>query len=242
MKTKREYPLQVLTDLKRIYDLYHKDFNVARSGDMLMVIREKSDQTPPFYFNIIKFVVSNSKTNYEFEYFPSDSTFVRSHTAREEIEGVLNYIKSWLSYSDQYSKPHPLFDDEESDPILEAYIEEIEDFFDMQPEESDSRPYGILEQVNIRHYTEQIVKIAKENRTEQNAVEVDDIVNDAESIKEDLGRSTKGEIKARFKKLYAKSLKVSVELLKEITKTVIVELVKDAVTGGKLLQLLSGGG
>ena len=151
-----------------------------------------------FYFKVSNPEPSkaNSRIIYSLDFAPHHITSIGPKRTKAPSHSIIALCSNWLAMlvENDKLKIHP------KDTILEQYENEFDGWFEIVDEDADTKTFDAKIQILISNVVTNSVVALKEIGYEDN----DDIIEDAEQLKEDIVRLTKRQVFDALKHLYAK--------------------------------------
>lgn len=222
----KKAPLAILKSLKEIADKNKHLVILEKDENEVLHFKDVNEDTK-FYFKIKNINVSGSKTTYSIEYIPfnPDNFELRRHSY--DIKQLQANFKNWINLLREYDE----IEFELSDPILKYYQEELEKDFRLVDEDADIVPFNMEKQIWIDGYLDKVIEIVEAKKNNDNVIEVAEIISDAKSLKKQLHKITKNQVVGKLRKIWAKSWKVGVNVVKELFIDFTTELAKKLIQG-----------
>lgn len=116
-----------------------------------------------------------------------------------------------------------------AEPFLNDYTEEFFAEFEFVDEDDDASTYDSQKQIALYNALEQL-ELSLRNMAPNETIT--EILNETESLKENIQNLSKGATKKRVAKIFAKIKKGGIKLLKDIADVGYKEIIKAALHGG----------
>lgn len=217
-------------NIQPVLDLYRPYFVVHRTETASLHLTD-ADPESDFYF-IVR--LPNADGNYPIESKPFswENTQERQETiVPNSVSIVLN---AWLDVLKQFDQLVTIYDD----PILRSYEAEFAAQFQVADEDADHKPFDMHRQLLLVQYIDWMIKrieARKEAASYEKAAQLDQIVADCQTLREDLPGLTQNQTISRLTKAWAKVRKYGIDFMKEI----FTEYKKEAIKG-RTKELMSG--
>ncbi|RYD56013.1 MAG: hypothetical protein EOP56_13840 [Sphingobacteriales bacterium] len=227
IKNKYDVPLAVLEELKNLKQIEGNLFKRVKTKESLIRF-EHVNPLSDSYFEIKTYSVGNDIVHFEFEFKPTSkfNLNVNRLTARGKI--VPSYLKNWESILEGYDD----HEDESDDPIVKQYEKEFyEDYIEILEQNADSTFFSYDQQLKLDGYLEKVALLLEEGKTEKNASQVDEIISDLRELRETQTVLTKNKVLKGLSKIWAKTRKVGISLLKKVYEEFTKEAIKRLVSG-----------
>lgn|GEM_PF-6054244 len=150
---------------------------------------------------------------------------------------VISNFKNWVSIIEGYS--HISLTDEDS--FEKRYQEEFINDFELVDADADENPFSVSQQIYINEYVKIIQSVLEANKDKY---QVQELIEEAQIIREQLPASTKSKVVNSISKLLAKIQMKGLELLKEVWSEAKKQAIKKIIEGSlenlpKLLDIFS---
>ena len=226
------------TKIREVVKANKNTIRIEKDSDLQIHLRGLGGNSS-FYFHVSnpKLGVSNaSAITYTAEYTPKNTFSISVNRQSTVGESILKILIGWLEMLDNYNNlnVHP------SDNITGQYEDEFEDWFEIAEDDAETHAFDAPRQILITNIINQSVKALKEAGFKD-----DEVMEDAEELKDSISKLTKKQAFDSIKRLYAK-LKIKgglkmVELVFKICRDEVIVMsyhwiVKNG--GDKLLELI----
>lgn len=206
---KKNIPIRLLEILNKHFPLAESQMiEVGNEGDSFFILRDK-DPSSDFFFSVSpykeygKFKVSMKPRN-------DMNNDVYIHYI--DIKGLDNMLAGWKKRLEYYNSVNTIFDD----PILQKYFDEFYLDFEEIEKPEYSEPFNLEKQFELELYLQEYYKYLEEHKTPENKDEVAEIQNDVHSLSSNIGRYSKRDIAFHLLKIYSKTRKLSIKLIREV--------------------------
>jgi hypothetical protein len=226
---KKNIPLSILELLQPLADEFKDLIAVVKTEDAVFHFID-NDPNSDLFFKIVKLDIKNGKHGYIVEYKPKnkyETILANTWIKHEEIVGNL---KHWISIIQGYNKIQTIYDD----PILKSNQERFEKQFEILDEDADTVTFNLEQQLFLDQYLDNVkskIIHLKEGRSENEINELSELEKEVTLIQKDLTKQSKRKIIQMLTKLWAKSQKIGLDVIKEIFVSVTAELAKKLLTG-----------
>lgn len=220
---KKDLPLTVLQTIEPLMNEVSKLLKVGDSGQDLLRI-DDSDPRSEFYFKIIKYSDQGQKLNIEFK--PMNGNNVDVCSLQIQLGELKPHFTNWKSCIAAYEQVK-IFDD----PILRQYQEEFENNVYLVDEDADRTTYDLKTQFRIEEYLTTYQQKLNEFKTTDNEGHIEEISKEIEELKNNQTRLTKKKVIERLARIWAKTRKIGLSLLKDVYETTKEEVIKMLISG-----------
>jgi len=214
---KKDLPLAVLQTIEPLISEKSKLFKIGDAGQDLLKI-EDADPRSNFYFKIISYSEQGQKLKIEFKPMNPNNVDVYANTIA--LDGLKGYFINWKSYLEAYENVK-IFDD----PILRQYQQEFENEINIVDEDAEYSTYDLKTQIWLDQYLTRYEERLETLKTDENQLDITDIQGEIAELKETQTRLTKKRIVERLGKIWAKTRKIGLGLLKDVYEGVKSELI-----------------
>ncbi len=200
----------------------------------VVVFKEKYDEDSNFFF-MIESINSQKggETSYTISFMPCNfnNFSTQRHTAL--LSTIEKNFQTWINILNEYNKESIIFDD----TITQKYFDDLETYIRIVDEDAETAPFKPEQQEHINAILNNSIKLIELNTDEENRNIAAEIINDIESAKKTLSKSTKNEVIVKIKKIIAKSNKFNLE----VGKAILVEFTKESIIfiGKVIIQSLT---
>ena len=227
---KKEYTLILLQSVQSLFSDVRK-FVDENSDILILAIQEPLELLIEDKSNLstFKFSISNpqqssqNKIIFDTEFNPQNGVSLVAKKAVVEAKTALTLLNNWTNLIRQYNEISLT----QEDRILKEYENEFYCNFEILDEDADSTPYNLEKQIMLSNYFTNVIKVLKYNETEN-----EELIKEAELIKDNIPEMTKKETLKSISRFFAKVRKKSLPLIKEILEIGKKELFKKAITAG----------
>lgn len=183
---------------------------------------------PEAYFTIeLKRFIFDRRGNYNISCKPSSEKDNGRLYVQLSMDSIKDKFKLWLSIIAKFESLETIFDD----PILNKYQKDFADKVKNVDADAEFAPFSYDQQVYISGYLDSVIKSANERKTDGNKAEMDEIINESQTLKHDLTQSTKSQVIKKLTKIWARAQKIGLEFIKEIFINVSAEIMLKLLTG-----------
>lgn len=210
-----------------------KLFKVSEPGSWLLKLVDIDPQSD-FHFTIQDYKIQNdSFVILVIDRKPRDQNDVKSFNDRIAADQLKLIFENWLSYLEEYQNITAF-----EDPLLKQYEREFEEEFDIMDEDADTTSYNLQVQLLIDEYLGNCQTRLEMFKNRENEKEIEAILQEVKDLKVEQTRLPKRKVVKALAKIWAKTRKLGLELLKDIYNSVKDDLIKRLITG-KIDDLLS---
>lgn len=228
---KKDFPLQIHTDLNSVKTEFSKNFKYSNTSSPLLRF-EDLDDSSSFYFEIndYKDVSSRGVFHYTITYKPINQNRLEETSENLNFSDLYHRLESWINVIQSFDViPHF-----SNNPILENYIEENYQEYEILDDDADVVPFDLPRQILIDNYLDEVIirLVSYEEENEENLEELKAV---AVELKSTLTQSTKNQVVRKLSVLWAMAREKGIPIFKEI----FVELAKEVIIamGKKMLGL-----
>jgi hypothetical protein len=227
---KKTVPLAILKAIEPILENLDRDiFVIDLQGRCVLRINDV-DKTSDFFFEIEAYETGQNgqgKTVLQLAYCPEGESSVGIHQTRIYLDTLLAVYKAWEGVVTEYDRVKSVFDDH----ILGKYEKEFFAEFEVLEEDADKVGFDFQKQLLIDNALAGVIKTLESKKDETNKEQIEELIKEAEEIKEDLTELTKKETASRISKLFAKIRKGGMKLIKDTYPILQKEIIGQAVKG-----------
>ncbi|NHM08350.1 hypothetical protein G4D82_14065 [Flavobacterium sp. CYK-4] len=217
---KKKIPLQVLETIEPFVNKNGKSFEAINPNDFLLKFIDKDDKSD-FYFNVEQYKMDQGFLLLV-DLKPKSRQTTENRRTWIKAEALEAVFGSWIELLEGYAKVKTVFDD----PILEAFAEEYYTEFEIIDEEADVKPFSVKQILMLDSHLENIQKKIEKYKTEENAVEIEQIKIDTIELRNNLSKKSKKWVIKQLSKVWAQIAKQGPTLIKEFlseTKKLVVK-------------------
>jgi len=223
---KKDFPLTVLQTIEGLLKTESPYFEATDPGDSLLKFRDK-DSKSDFYFEIKKYSFDNNqKLNVEISFKPRHKDLPESHERTIDVSKLGTYLKNWTDVLAEYDRI-TIFDD----PILRQYEDEFLTDFELVDEDADTKSYDFKTQLLIDQYLTYCEKKLAEHKTDDNKEEIEIIEKEISELKTTQTQLPKRKVAKMIAKIWAKTRKFGLSLLKDVYQEAKKEIIKQVIKG-----------
>lgn len=220
---KKDLPLSVLQTLEPLMNEQSNLFKVGDPGQDLLKI-DDADPRSSFYFKIISYAQQGQKLAIEYKPMNRNNVDVYGNTI--ELKDLKGYFTNWKLYIEGYESVK-IFDD----PILKQYQQEFENEIKIIDEDADKTTYNLTTQIWLEEYLTNYNDRLETLKLPENEAEIKEIQIEINELKNSQTRLTKKKIVERLSKIWAKTRKIGIGLLKDFYQEVKSELINRLISG-----------
>jgi hypothetical protein len=229
----KNYPLTQSKDIERIKREFHKlslkeadlvEEFVDKNQHMIHLIEKEN---PRFYFIVYNPNQSaDYKSYFNLKYLPEHEHTFDNSTFNLQIDQIIEHFNRWTSLLRQfnsisYTQDH-LF--------LKMYEDEFYNAFSFDDSPADPQPLSHKTQVFLMYFLEAVINGLKE--VNQNDSEIQNIISDAEEIRNDIQNLDQKVAVKRIASIWARLKKKSLPLLNTFLEKAKDELFKRGISWG----------
>jgi hypothetical protein len=170
-----------------------------------------TDEGSTFFFEVNDTESKSGNLAVTFTYSPTNRHTIANATRTEWVKDLLPSFEAWLSLIEAYDTVKTPFDD----PILKKYEKEFFAEFEIVDKDADEVGFDYPKQLLIDNALSEVIQVLENNKDEKNSEKVEEIIAEAEEIKDTLTELTKKETASRISRLYAKIRKGGMKLIKD---------------------------
>lgn len=181
-------------------------------------------------FEIIKVELTFNTPYFTINVAPSSNINRASANKRLSEANVIREFEVWIGWLKLYERSHLTLEDK----ILATYQTEIYDEYKLLDDDAETVPYSINDQLFIDAYlvqSAQKIQLLKEGKSESEQTELNELIDEAESIRKVVTKKSKGEIVRRLARFWGKSKSIGLDVFKEIFIGTISEIAKQLLLG-----------
>ncbi len=219
---KKKLPINLIRIINPILT-QNQDLISFETSDEFMFKFVDKDSTSDFVFTI--HTIDAKDDEYKITRKPKNKTNNSEFTYWMDFEEVVEILKDWINTISEYSSTNSVFDD----PILMGFSEQYYDQIKILDEDADIRPFTVEQIIKLDKYLENVVLKLEDYRSNENSSEITNIVEETETLRKDLTKSTKNQVLKRLTRIWGKISKQGIPLIKGIVKEGIKEAIKIAV-------------
>ena len=222
---KKNLPLTALHILEPFLSKNSELYRLVEPGESLLLIQD-TDIYSPFFFEIQSYSIENNKLLLSIVHSPQDRDRPGRHKAIVHAETLKSRFHEWSTFLEEYEKLKS-FDD----PILKQYQAEFEQEIEMIDEDADYNSYNLRTQLWLDQYLTDYLRHLQSFKNDANEKEVELLIHDLEVLKSEQTKLTKRKVIKALSKIWAKTRKLAIGLLKDVYTTAKDELIKRLISG-----------
>lgn len=227
---KKNIPLLILQnlvdDIPRILDLT----NIESNENLIFQLKDK-DKDSKFYFKLLKQELKNGTLNYLIEYNPKDKENKNTHSEFLNLENTLIKLRDWIDILQAYEETLSFFED----PIVKTNQKRFENEFQIIDDDSEISSFDLKQQLYLEEYLLSVklkLENFKEGRSENEVIELEELIAEANEIESRLTKETKKQIMKKLSFFWAKAQKHGLYIIKEILIDFAVDFLKKNLING----------
>lgn len=226
IKYKKEFPLSVLQTIEGLMKTESPHFEVTDPGESLLRFKDK-DPKSDFYFEIKSYKFdASTKLQLIISYKPRHRDIPTTHEKTVDAKLLGGSLKNWSDLLGEYEQI-TIFDD----PILKQYEDEFLTEFEILDSDADTNSYGFDTQILIDKYLDYCSLKLTEHKTDENKEEVEKIENEIKELKTSQTQLTKRKVVQKLSRIWAKTRKFGLNLLKDVYQEAKKEIIKQLIKG-----------
>ncbi len=229
MINKKDYPLVLLKEVQKLYKEIRElasdnddIIEITKNEEFEITLQDRSENSN-FSFKINNPRYERGKVEFIIEYNPRNGQILSPLKTSSPYQQVLNHLNIWIKLLREYDTIY--LSPEEK--ILQNYEEEFYTEFEIIDEDAEIQSYDLKTQTIINNFLVLSIEVLKKNDNENIL-----LIEEAESLKDDLTKLSKKATVKRLSRFFALIRQKSLPLLKEIFELGKKELFKRALNGG----------
>jgi len=222
LSNKKKLSVELNKAIEPLLNEYYGYIRIKKKDGYEVYLCDK-DEGSEFYFGIIKETYDNNGQYIHYSCKPQSTTNKTSGSTSNKLPNFSIQFKSWLEIIKYYHQPSIL-----DDPILTGYQEEFYNDFRIVDEDADSRPFSYSQQLCIVQFLDNIANNIDEVKDKRNEELIEEIKEDAESLKNILTNETKNGFMQKLSRLFAKARKAGLKTSNFIFKEFAKEFLKES--------------
>ncbi len=220
---KKTIPVAVWQKIQPILDKHKHLFDPIDSPNFALVLFDKD----AFVDNSFSFECGfqDESGNFRIRYKPMNYNLNFPSEELVNIDGLAHRLEVWLNILQAYADTPTIYD---NDPFVKNYEHEFAGFFQTADEDADTSAFDMPQQLLLAQYIDKAIEKLeshKESANVRESFELDNLIEDAKSLKGILTKLTKKQTFAKLNKFWAKSRKFSIDLIKDL----LTEFKKEAI-------------
>jgi hypothetical protein len=225
-KYKKDFPLSILETVEELLKSDSTYFETTDPGESLLKFKDK-DPKSDFYFEIKGYGFDNNrKLSVDLSFKPRHKDIPAAHEKKVEAKSLGAYLKNWTDILAEYERIK-IFDD----PILKQYQDEFLADFELLDEDADTKSYDYKTQVWLDEYLDKCKTRLIEIKTEENGTDVEQAERDINELKNTQTSLTKRKVVEKLTKIWARTRKLGIQLIKEFYQEAKKEIIKQLIKG-----------
>jgi len=234
--SKKDYPLSLVRDISKLIKEFQKlafenEDIIEKVEDKKYLILLRDREHPTFYFSVFNPNQANNYTSYfEFEFLPQSDVKLTQVSYNNDLPTVLKHFSIWINLLREYDA----IELNQEDYITKQYEEEFFHEFEIVDEDAYTKPFEHEKQVflyNLLTHVE-IELNKKMGNGEDSNTEVQEIINETITLKENIQNLSKKNAIRKLSKIYAKIKKHGIKLFQDILNEAKKEIIKRTLSGG----------
>jgi len=211
---KKKVPLDLLQALQPSANPNLRFAKIVKDPNSIVLLIDKEEESD-YYFKIARGENRQGVFNYYIEMMPKTVNLLKKHETWCPIDVVIKYLTKWLSILESYSEVEDIFED----PIIRQYQKNFEDQFKIVDNGADFYGFNLDQQMYLKIYLEEtkskFVQLVNGRSTEEIII-IEEIFEEINEAQTNLTKETKNQIIKRLSKIWAKSQKIGLEVLREV--------------------------
>jgi hypothetical protein len=223
-KSKKQLPISLLEAIQESVQFDSPVYEIIESKNILKAIDR--DSNSDFFFQVENHMIEQGKLRVQLRYKPRNRDYVEEFAPKIDIKNLNEAFTKWGNLILEYEKIE-IFED----PLLKQYEEEFLSDFEILDVDADTNSYDLNTQIVIDNYLKYLEEKLLENKTEANIEETNQILEEVNDLKENQTNLTKRKVINRLAKIWAKTRKIGLKLLKEVYEEAKKEIIKQLIRG-----------
>lgn len=189
-----------------------------------------------FYFQVQKQNIEAGKIEYAYQYKPTSEDLLQPAGFSASIEVVRKDLEKWIALVRDYNDTPSYFDD----PIMDYYENYYSEKLNIDNEDAETAPFEPKQQFYLDSYlavVQERIEDYKEGKTKQEKEELDELIAEAAEIKKGLGKLSKKKVAESIARLWGKTHKFGLELVKIIVIETFKEVTKGLIGGNLTIDM-----
>ncbi|WP_028666317.1 hypothetical protein [Runella zeae] len=219
---KKLIPFAVLEKIQPLLDKYRDSIKILKDPKYAIIIKD-ADPKSDFFFRIRH---QDGNDLHHIEFHPLSEKSLRPYSMDANLQELVSTVTNWLTLLDKYNQLQTVFDD----PMLEAHANTFFEVLKMNEDDADQVPFDPIRMLYLDQYIEAVKLILQkyEESTDLDSkkMQLEEIKEDCEALQEQLSSLPKNKVVKYLAKIWAKSSKYSIALMKEFLAEFKKETVK----------------
>jgi hypothetical protein len=228
---KKEIPLRLIQVVEGFIKENSQYIENEIENDSYYLLKDR-DPNSKFFFKIHKEFPKNINYGGKYPAFaisikPKSETVIKEHLFVTDFPSLSTFLNNWITLIKAYDNTPSVFDD----PVLNKFQKDFYEECKIMEDDADYAPFNTLQLIFLDEYLSSfITKIQDQNEFEQEFKQ--EVIKDAENIKESLTTMPKNEVIKKITSIWAKIQKKGLKYAKEFVITAKNEFIKMIVRKG----------
>jgi uncharacterized protein YrzB (UPF0473 family) len=223
MRKKKDIPLVVLEALDPFVKSTSEKFVLVDPNNSLLKIID-TEKDSSFYFEVVNYTSEKGKTYLQLDFKPRNKCDISNYRMPIDHSVLATQFQQWLTLIEAYEKVQIY-----EDPILRKYQEEFCAEFTIVDEDANTSSYNLTTQLWISEYCDKVLLLLESNNTSETNDQIQILKSEITELKINQTKYTKKKVIELLTKIWARSRKIGLNLLKDIYIDVRRELIKQLV-------------
>jgi len=211
---------EIIYSLKNFQSNYSDTIQSIETKDYLFYFHDKSHKDFNFLIGVPDKKSKGTPTNFPIQFTPVSRESKGVVTGEVDKDKIFKNLLSWISIIEDYNSVN--FNQEED--FLKIYEEEIFSDFEIIDEDAEIKPFDINQQIILYKFLEATVTHLEKEYPNNDIVQ--EIIEDANSLKNEIPLLTKRIASKRFSKVLAKIRKFNPITFKDVYEVAKKEVIK----------------
>lgn len=221
-------PVKVVEELQPFLQERSDYFIIANPNESYLLKYLDVDNKSSFFFEITTYNIHNGAISFQIKHRPGSEVTINAEPFYIQASQVSAFLKKWESILKKYAVLQNPYN---YDPIVKQYEEEYYSDFEIIEDNADIHSFNEQQQLFIDKYLEHIIVKLEKAKAEYDNKDIEEIKKDVDELRNEQTKLTKRQVIKKLSHIWAKTRKLSIKLLKEITNEAIKETIKAMVKG-----------
>lgn len=223
---KRDFPLSIVRIIEKLFNNRKNEFVFTKSGQGLLTIKEKIDNSV-FFFRIKEITHVPNDIHVSVMIKPTNENNTATAVSKYKLDNLERVISNWISVLDKYNEIKFDF----NDPVIKQFSDEYFSEFKNLDDDADTNTYSLNQILILDQFLDKIEESAEKYLLPDQPNILTEVKEDIKELRDNLTTKPKNCILKSFTIIWAKLSKYSLNFARNFNDTGQKEITKRVING-----------